>query len=71
MNHHRRGTVSAVIGLMLGSLFSVIMGATTLSQPLPPLAAASLDMRLFLTGVLAVAVFVCTKILALRRKFRR
>lgn len=56
---------------MLGSLFSVIMGATTLSQPLPPLAAASLDMRLFLTGVLAVAVFVYTKILALRRKFRR
>lgn len=56
---------------MLGSLFAVIMGATTLSQHLTPLAAASLDMRLFLTGVLAVAVFVCTKILALRRKFRR
>lgn len=71
LNHHRCGTVSAVIGLMLGSLFAVIMGPTTLSQPLSPLAAASLDVRMFLAGLLAVAVFACTKILAQRRKCRR
>jgi len=71
LNRHRCGTVSAIIGLMLGSLFAVITGPTTLAQPLPPLGAESLNIWLFLAGVLTVAAFAGAKVFSERKRRER
>ena len=52
---HRSATVSVIIGLMAGSLFAVVIGATTLDEPLSPLSLRNADIGLFLAGIMFVA----------------
>lgn len=65
---HRTATISAIIGLMAGSLFAVVMGPTTLDEPLEPVSAATFNIGTFLLGVGIVALFTAVKYIAKRRR---
>lgn len=67
LKHHRTPTVFAVLGLMVGSLFAVVMGPTTLDEPLPPLNFESFHILWFLVGIFVVAAFAFGKVLLQRR----
>lgn len=43
-------TVWLILGLMVGSLYAIVMGATTLTVPAPPLSLASFRVMAFLLG---------------------
>lgn len=68
LQQHRSATVSAIIGLMVGSLFAVVMGPTTLAEPLPPLSVSNANIGLFLVGILIVAGVAAAKIIAEKRR---
>lgn len=68
LKHYRSATISAIIGLMIGSLFAVVMGPTTLANPLPPLDFSNANIGLFLVGILIVGGFAAAKILAEKRR---
>lgn len=68
LKHHRSATVSVIIGLMVGSLFAVVMGPTTLDEPLSPLDLSNANIGLFLVGILIVAGFAAVKIIAEKRR---
>lgn len=68
LKHHRAATVSAILGLIVGSLFAVVMGPTTLKSPLPPLNLTNANIPCFMLGVLIVAVFTFGKIMSERRR---
>lgn len=70
LNHHRTATVCAVLGLMVGSLFAVVMGPTTLEDPLPPLNPTNSSLPCFLLGILIIAGFAIGKT-ALQRRNRK
>lgn len=70
LTSHRAATLSVILGLMVGSLFAVIMGPTTLENPLRPLNLTNADIPCFLFGVLTVAVFSVGKIAFQRRRYR-
>ena len=54
LTRHRRLTVYAIIGLMIGSVYAVFQGPATLSQPLPALGRGTFQALPFLVGVLIV-----------------
>lgn len=68
LKHHRSATVSVIIGLMVGSLFAVVMGPTTLEEPLSPLSFSNANIGLFFVGVLIVAGVAAVKIIAEKRR---
>ena len=68
LKRHRTGTVSAILGLMTGSLFAVVRGPTTLEEPLPPLNPGNSNLWFFLLGILIVVGFAIGKAVLQRRK---
>lgn len=70
LKRHRTGTLSAIIGLMVGSLFAVVRGPTTLEPPLPPLNPGNSSIWFLLLGIMIVAVFSFGKILLQKRRNR-
>ena len=68
LKRHRTGTVSAILGLMVGSLFAVVRGPTTLEEPLPPLNPGNSNLWFFLLGILIVAGFAIGKTVLQRRR---
>lgn len=70
LKHHRAATVSVILGLMVGSLFAVVMGPTTLEQPLSPLNPGNFATGAFLIGILLVAGFAAGKMLLQKHKLR-
>lgn len=70
LKHHRAATDCAILGLMVGSLFAVVMGPTTLSDPLPPLNPSNSNLGLFLVGILIVTGFGIGKYFLQRRTTR-
>lgn len=67
LTRHRTGTVSAILGLMVGSLFAVVRGPMTLEEPLPALNLSNSNPAAFLLGILIVAVFAIGKAVSQRR----
>lgn len=65
---HRTGTVCVVLGLAAGSLFAVVMGPTTLAQPLPPVGPETFSPLLFVAGAGVTAIFGVGKALMQKRR---
>ena len=68
LGHCRTATVSVILGLMAGSLFAVVMGPTTLADPLPPMSFATIHIGFLLLGVFIVAAFAATKFVVEKRR---
>ena len=52
LQKHRSKTVFLILGLMLGSLYAIVMGPATLKVPQPPLTFSSFQILGFLLGIL-------------------
>ena len=50
MDKHRAATVYLIIGLMIGSLYAIVMGPTTLDDPQPHLTIHTFSILFFLIG---------------------
>ena len=50
MDKHRAATVYLIIGLMIGSLYAIVMGPTTLDTPQPHLTIHTFSILFFLIG---------------------
>ena len=50
LQRHRSEMVWLILGLMLGSLYAIVMGPTTLVRPMPALSAATFHFGGFATG---------------------
>lgn len=57
LTNHRRQVIYLVIGLMLGSLYAVVMGPTTLAEAQPAVSAATFDLIFFIIGLGIIFVF--------------
>lgn len=68
LRQHRTATVYAVLGLMLGSLYAVLQGPTTLSDPLPAMGLSEFCVGFLLLGVLIIAAFALAKYLVTKRR---
>ena len=51
LKHHRSAVVYLILGLMLGSLYAIIMGPTTLAAGEPPLTLDSFSPLAFVLGI--------------------
>lgn len=51
MKKHRSQMVYLILGLILGSLFAIVMGPTTLAEPVPALSFSTFDFFSFAIGV--------------------
>lgn len=60
LRKHRPQMMYFILGLMLGSLYAIVMGPTTLETPQPPLEAASFQWGGFVIGI---AVLLCLEFL--------
>lgn len=70
LRHHRSATVSVILGLMVGSLFAVVMGPTTLDEPREPISFSNANIVMFTVGLLIVGGFAAAKIYAEKRQKR-
>lgn len=61
LTNHRRQVIYLVIGLMLGSLYAVVMGPTTLAEAQPAVSAATFDLIFFIIGLGIIFVFEAVK----------
>ncbi|MCM1363001.1 MAG: DUF368 domain-containing protein, partial [Clostridiales bacterium] len=50
LEKHRAATVYLIIGLMLGSLYAIVMGPTTLNTPQPALSFPTFSFVFFIIG---------------------
>ena len=50
LDKHRAATVYLIIGLMLGSLYAIVMGPTTLDMPQPLLSIDTFSFVFFIIG---------------------
>lgn len=66
--HYRPAMVCVILGLMVGSLSAVVMGPTTLKEPLPPVSAGTFRIGWFLLGVAVVALFAGLKFVVQKRR---
>ncbi len=57
LEKHRAAMLFTIIGLMLGSLYAVVNGPATLSEPKPPMSLAFFAPLYFVIGAAIVAVF--------------
>lgn len=55
LEKHRSIMVYLILGMMLGSLYSVVMGAATLDTPQPPMTFSTFDWLFFLIGGVIIA----------------
>lgn len=56
LDRFRSQTMYAILGLMLGSLYAIVMGPTTLDKPLKPMSLGSFDYIAFVVGIVLVAL---------------
>lgn len=61
LTDHRRQVIYIVIGLMLGSLYAVVMGPTTLAEAQPAVSADTFDLIFFIIGLGTIFVFEAVK----------
>lgn len=67
LDNYRCATVYLIIGLMIGSIYSIIMGPTTLDNPVDPINFSNFNILFFVIGGVVVAglqklkVFNCKK----------
>ena len=61
LEKHRGITIYVVIGLMIGSLYAIVMGPTTLDTPLKMLNFSTFNILTFIIGVLIVVALEITK----------
>ncbi len=54
LEHHRSAMVYLIIGMMIGSLYAIVMGPTTLSEPKDPLSLSTFSILFFLIGAVLV-----------------
>ena len=54
LEKHRSQTIYCVIGLMIGSIYSIIMGPTTLDTPLDPISFSTFSILFFIIGGIIV-----------------
>lgn len=54
LNRFRSQTIYLSIGLVIGSIYAIIMGASTLKVPLPPLSASTFSIIFFIIGALII-----------------
>ena len=54
LEKYRPQTIYLIIGLMIGSIYAIIMGATTLKTPQAPLSLKTFDIICFLIGGLII-----------------
>ena len=54
LERHRSAMVYLIIGMMIGSLYAIVMGPTTLSEPKDPLSLSTFSILLFLIGAVLV-----------------
>ena len=65
LRRHRSEMVYLILGLMLGSLYAIVMGPTTLSRPMPALSASTFNVPGFAAGI---AVLLGLELLRDRRR---
>lgn len=65
---HRTATLYAVVGLMIGSLWAVLQGPTTLDDPLPAMGLRTFRYGFALIGAAVVAAFALAKYLIAKRR---
>lgn len=68
LKNHRPATVSAIVGLMAGSLYAVVMGPTTLDEPKAAISASTFSIIFFVIGIAVVTVFALTKYSAAKKR---
>ncbi len=68
LKKHRGAMVYLIIGLMLGSLFAIVMGPTTLTQPLPALSLSTFSLPGFSLGIAALLALELLKNVTARKK---
>lgn len=64
LEQFRSQTIYAIIGLMIGSLYAIVMGPTTLDVPKPPVSLSTFSILFFLLGgiILAGLEFMKTRL---------
>ena len=68
LKNHRPATVSAIVGLMAGSLYAVVMGPTTLDEPKAAISASTFSIVFFVIGIAVVTAFALTKYSAAKKR---
>lgn len=64
LEKHRAATVYLIIGLMLGSLYAIVMGPTTLDTPQPALSFNTFSFVFFIIGGIAIIGMQAMKIVS-------
>lgn len=55
LDQHRSKTMYTILGLMIGSLYAIVMGPTSLETPVPPLSITNFNIVAFVIGIGIVA----------------
>ncbi len=61
LQRHRSAMVYLILGLMAGSLFAIVMGPTTLTEPLPALSLSTFNILGFALGIAGLLGLECLK----------
>ena len=61
MIRHRTSTLFAVLGMMTGSLYAIVIGPTTLASPRPMMGLSDFDLVFFIVGCALVLGLAATK----------
>lgn len=68
LKRFRTAMVCLIVGLMLGSLYAIVRGPTTLSEPLPAMTFSTFHPVYFIVGILIVSAFAAVKYSLLKRR---
>lgn len=68
LNKHRAAAVYLIIGLMLGSLYAIVMGPATLDAPQPPLSFSTFNILFFIIGGIIIVGMQTGKLIAEKKK---
>lgn len=68
LEKHRAAMVYLIIGLMIGSLYAIAMGPSTLDTPQPPLSVASFSLIAFLIGGAVIAGMQAAMLISRKNK---
>lgn len=68
LSKHRAAAVYLIIGLMLGSLYAIVMGPTTLDTPQQPLSLSTFNIPCFIVGGIIIVGMQAGKLIAEKKK---
>lgn len=54
LNKYRSQTIYAIIGMMIGSLYAIVLGPTTLDNPMPSMSFSTFNIITFIIGALVI-----------------